>query len=106
MEEFILKYWLEFIFGIFATAITIGFRKIAVKVKEQETVKEGVLAILHDRLYQAARYYTGQGEISISELKNVEYLYRAYHDLGGNGTGTELYQRICDLPLKGERKGE
>ena len=35
-------------------------------------------------------------------LKNIEYLYNAYHALGGNGTGTELYQRVQKLPLEEE----
>ncbi len=33
---------------------------------------------------------------------NIEYLYRGYHALGGNGTGTELYERVKELKLKEE----
>ena len=31
--------------------------------------------------------------------ENIEYLYKSYHALGGNGTGTELYTRAKSLPL-------
>nr|WP_207726015.1 hypothetical protein [Clostridium facile] len=90
-------------FGGLATVITAmlsaGYRKLARKVEEHEQVKDGILAILHDRLYQLCQYYLGQGTITPNALKNVEYLYRSYHSLGGNGTGTELYTRVTKLPL-------
>ena len=101
--DFIIEYWVEFLFGGLATVITAmlsaGYRKLARKVEEHEQVKDGILAILHDRLYQLCQYYLGQGAITPNALKNVEYLYRSYHSLGGNGTGTELYTRVTKLPL-------
>lgn len=60
----------------------------------------GLLAIMHDRLYQACTYYSQQGWINASGLKNLEYLYQSYHALGGNGTGTELYNRAKALPIR------
>lgn len=100
MVEFVVKYWLECLFGVVTAALTWGYKRLAKRVREQEAIKEGVLAILHDRLFQAGRYHILQGYISLEELKNVEYLYRSYHALGGNGTGTEIWERIKDLPLK------
>ena len=38
--------------------------------------------------------------LDVESMKNVEYLYDSYHDLGGNGTGTELYNRVNSLPIK------
>ncbi len=35
----------------------------------------------------------------MQRMKNIEYLYKSYHALGGNGTGTELYTRAKSLPL-------
>ncbi len=58
--------------------------------------------MLHDRLYQGCRYHIRNGEIADGEMKNMEYLYKDYHALGGNRTGTELYNRIKKLPLKEE----
>ena len=102
--EFLQDYWLELLFGGIATGITAmfsaGYRKLARRVEEHEQVKDGILAILHDRLYQLCQYYLGQGTITPNALKNIEYLYRSYHNLGGNGTGTELYTRVTQLPLK------
>lgn len=40
------------------------------------------------------------GYIDTDGLDNVGVIYRAYHGLKGNGTGTNLYKRICALPIK------
>lgn len=122
MIEFIIKYWLEVGFGLLCAAVGAGFKLVSKKLKERqeeeearraqrrkeeearwaelETLKEGVLALLHDRLYQGCRYHIHNDEITDEEMKNMEYLYSGYHALGGNGTGTELYERIKKLPLK------
>lgn len=34
-----------------------------------------------------------QGWISIDDLENLEYLWRGYRELGGNGTGETLYKK-------------
>ena len=100
MLEFIVKYWLEFFFSGVLALLGAGYRKLNLKLKEQGKMKEGILAILHDRLYQVCRFYIHQGWIAVESMKNVEYLYDSYHDLGGNGTGTELYNRVNSLPIK------
>ena len=100
MLEFIVKYWLEFFFSGVLALLGAGYRKLNLKLKEQGKMKEGILAILHDRLYQVCRFYIHQGWIDVESMKNVEYLYDSYHDLGGHGTGTELYNRVNSLPIK------
>ena len=100
MLEFIVKYWLEFFVSGVLALLGAGYRKLNLKLKEQGKMKEGILAILHDRLYQVCRFYIHQGWIDVESMKNVEYLYDSYHDLGGNGTGTELYNRVNSLPIK------
>ena len=102
MLEFVLEYWVDFLFGVIIAGMSLAYKKLAKKVKEAEYVKEGVLAMLHDRLFQAGRYYIAKNEITLDELKNVEYLYNGYHNLGGNGTGTEIWERVKNLPIKKE----
>lgn len=63
-------------------------------------MKDGLKAILHDRLYQSCNYYIARGWIDTVGLTNIGYLYNSYHALGGNGTGTELYNRAKALPIK------
>lgn len=100
MWDFILKYWLEFLFGLAVAGLSFGFKHLLKKMKEYELLKEGLVAILHDRLYQSGMYFLEKGEITTSQLRNIEHLYKAYHKLGGNGTGTEIYERVQELELK------
>lgn len=103
MLEWILRYWIELAFGLLVSCFGVMIKVVHSWLKRQKMIEKGVLSMLHDRLYQACQYYLGRGEIDLAGLKNVESLYNAYHALGGNGTGTELYERVKDLPLKNEK---
>ncbi len=99
MKEFITQYWIEVFFGLAIAGLSYCFNSIKKKMKEQEKLKEGLIAMLHDRLFQSCMYFINKGEIGLSELQNIEKLYEAYHNLGGNGTGTELYERVLELKI-------
>ena len=45
----------------------------------------------------------GKG-ISVKDIENLGYLYPPYHALGGNGTGTELFERVKHMPAKPEKE--
>lgn len=114
MIEFIQKYWLEVLFGGIVSILTAFTKHLSSKLKEereerkkkseeesreQALLKEGVLALLHDRIYQACQYHIQMGYITVQDLNNLEYLYKGYRGLGGNGTGEELYNRCKALQL-------
>lgn len=99
MWEFILKHIGELIFTSVTGVLAAAYRRIKAQEEERKAVKEGLLAIMHDRLYQSCTFYIKQGSIDTGGLKNLEYLYKSYHALGGNGTGTELYNRAKSLPI-------
>lgn len=104
MQQFFLEHFAEVIFTTFTGFLAGAYRRLSKRIKAQEderkAVKDGLLAMLHDRLYQACLHYISQGWIDDDGLKNLEYLYRSYHALGGNGTGTELYNRAKALPIR------
>lgn len=62
------------------------------------------VAILHNEIYKQCSYFIEQGEITVDDLDNLEYLWDGYHRLGGNGTGELLYNRVRNLSIKGERR--
>ena len=103
MNDFIIRYWLEVLFTTIAGTLSFFIKRLYSRAKkeveEQKRIKEGVLAILHDRLYQICSHYIQQGWISVDDMKNLEYVYNGYHRLEGNGTGTELFQRCQKLPI-------
>lgn len=104
--ETIEKYWVQEVLATISGAVAWLGRKVHRWKQEQDLVKQGVLAILHDRLYQACQYYLRKGYCSIDDRDNLEYMFRPYRALGGNGTGEELYNRCLALPYEPEREEE
>lgn len=103
MTEFIKQYWLEVLFSGMLGAVTYIVKRLYVKIKtesdEQKLLKEGMISLLHDRLFYCCNNAISKSEISVEELQNIETLYRSYHALGGNGTGTALYERCKSLKI-------
>jgi len=110
MKEWFIRYWLESIFGVILAVLGAYFRK---KFKEQESIKReqdaiklGVQALLRDRIVQSYNYYMEKRHCPIYAMDNINALYCQYHALGGNGTITELVDKLKDLPTKNEFKEE
>lgn len=64
------------------------------------------VALLHDKIYQQCTTFINYGWISVDDLENLDYLWRGYHNLGGNGTGEILYNKVKALPNKDWRDKE
>ena len=103
MIDFVKEYWLETLFTGALSLLSLLTKRLYNKLKQelttQKLLKEGMIAILHDRLYQLCTKYLDKGEITADELENLELLYVSYHNLGGNGTGTALFNRCKDLKI-------
>ena len=114
MVEFIKQYWLQVLFGGIVSGLSLSMKylfklmkkdrkerikKAEEESKEQDLIKEGVLSLLHDRIYQACQYHISKECVTVQDLNNLEYLYRGYRGLGGNGTGEELYKRCKSLRI-------
>lgn len=103
MREFLLNYWIEFVFGSSITFLGMLYRNISKKYKkhdeEHESIKIGLTAILWDKLYNIWECGKYQNGITIYQMKNAESVYQAYKKLGANGTGSELYKRISQLTI-------
>lgn len=115
MVDWIIQYWVQVVFGLIVSGGGILIKYTAKKYKdrqakqedrlkrqedEQAILKLGVLGLLHDRLFQECKELIKSGEVSENDLENIETLYKSYSSLGGNGTGTELYNRVKKLRLK------
>lgn len=66
--------------------------------KEAEAIKQGIRAVLRDRILQAYNHFSRIGKIHIEELENISNMYIAYHNLGGNGVITSIYNRVLKIP--------
>jgi len=87
------------------TAVRHLYHKQKCQSARQDAVEEGLKALLHDRIYQIYISCEEKGYATVADIENLEYQYRPYHALGGNGTGTELFERVKRMPLK-SKEGE
>ena len=103
MIDFVKKYWIETFFASIVTGLSFSvkllFKRAKKEVVEQQAIKQGLIAILHDRLHQVSYQLINKGTCTIADLENVEFLYKSYHELGGNGVCTEMYNRVKSLPF-------
>lgn len=108
MKQFILQYWLEALFTLIISCLGMWCKmlnsKLKEKTKEQEALKSGMIAILHDRLFHICNYYLSLGYIPVDKseevLDNAKIIYEAYHGIGGNSTGTVLYEKLLKLKVQ------
>lgn len=88
--DWIIKYWAEWLFGSIAAALAAAYRSLSRRVKTREAesvaVKEGVLAILHDRLYAECSRCLAQGSIDTDGLLSL-----------GKTALTALVKRCMDI---------
>lgn len=66
--------------------------------KKQQAVMDGVRAILRDRILHTYGHYSEKGWVPFYAMENMDNMYNAYHDLGGNGPITEIYHKFMNLP--------
>lgn len=73
--------------------------RVQKKSSKDDTLTKGVIALLHDSLYSKATHHLAVGEVSLEDMYSLKIVYKAYSALGGNGVGTELYNRCTKLHL-------
>lgn len=115
MVEFIIKYWLEVLFGVIVGIIGYYIKKIREQQEKQakeleqrkkeekikqETLVAGVLALLRNELIRRFREYKEKGEMSMLDKENMEHMFEAYFGLGGNGMMHDVHKEFLEIPIK------
>lgn len=95
----------DYVFPVIITLIGSGvwsflIEFIKLRTEKASAEKKMLLGLGHDVLYQRLTYYLERGYIEPAELQNVEYVFRPYLGLGGNGIIKVLYEKVCELPQK------
>ena len=108
MRDWIIKYWLSAVFGVITGVLGWAVKCMRKRQKSQEAeqtaIKQGMLALLHDGLFRACSIALTKGRINVDEMDNINYLYKPYATLGGNGTGKRLFERVNQLPIESADK--
>jgi hypothetical protein len=95
--SFIAQYWLEVLFGLILSGVGVSIKMM---FKQFKALKLGLQAMLRNSIIEQYNKYIDKEYIPIYALDNVTAMYTQYHALGGNGTITELYLKLKELPTK------
>ena len=93
MIDTIMNYFLCALCGGLVTWVVTGTKKMT-------ALQKVIKALSHDALFARCEQLIEKGSITTDDLENLNMLYEAYHDLGMNGAGEELYNRAKSQPLK------
>lgn len=100
MGDFLLNYWVDFVLGIAAAVAMAKLRKANQYIKEVDSAKNGVKALLRDRIIHQYNKYSELEHIPIYARDNVDLMFKEYQNLGGNGTIVHLVDKLHELPTK------
>lgn len=71
--------------------------------EERRAYSDGMRVLLKERLYDMHERYVVHGEpMPYGAKEREESVYRAYHALGGNGTGTHLHEELMAAYVGGK----
>ena len=94
----------EFLMQTYQIALPILLGYIVWLLKEQKKERDansrGTMLLLRVQLIEYHDKYTSLGHIPSYAYQNFCEMYEAYHDLGGNGMVTKMYEEIHELHLK------
>lgn len=65
-----------------------------------QVLKDGLMAIMLDRIQYLCKSYISDGEIDFDDRKRLHIMWDVYHGLGGNGDLNILMGTVDNLPLK------
>lgn len=97
MIDLFLKWFAPFTFGLISSLLITLVKKNA---KKEKAIENGVQALLRNELIREYRDYKTKGSISILDKENMEDMFEAYENLGGNGTVKELYDEAMNIETK------
>lgn len=87
---------------IVSTAVSSGITAVVIMTKRTRVLFKSQCDQLRLQIHQMSRHCIMQGHITVAELEAITKAYESYHNLGGNGSITALYQRVSALELKEE----
>lgn len=106
MWDFILKYWLEFVFGLIVTGLSAAYAHLAKRFKAEkkknEAIENGLRGILRIQILDTYDKCIADGKrISVSRKDAVASIYQSYCALGDSIDDTikQLYEEIVHMAI-------
>lgn len=86
---------------IFSAAVAYLIASLKAKNSYDEAMKQGMRALLRQQLINYHKEYVASGNPCPVRIKEqATAIYDAYHAIGGNGTGTQLWREIMDAHVE------
>lgn len=102
MPEWIVKYWIEWVFGLLIAALTVVVKSMSGRVKRQQAenqaLRDGMRSLLRAQIISSCEHAIRDGWCGARLRDTINDMYESYHALGGNGTVTSIVSQIMALP--------
>lgn len=106
MWDFVLKYWLEFVFGLIVAGLSAAYAHLAKKLKAErmknQAIENGLRGILRIQILDTYDRCVADGNrISVSRKDAVVSIYQSYCALGDSIDDTikQLYEEIVHMAI-------
>ena len=109
MWDFIIKYWVEFVFGLIVAGLSAAYAHLAKKFKAEraknQAIENGLKGILRIQILDTYDKYVDAGRvISVSRKDAIGSVYRSYVALcesheDVDDTIKQLYEEIIHMPI-------
>lgn len=107
MWDFILKYWLEFVFGLIVAGLTTAYGRLEKKFKAEKkknaAIETGLRGILRIQILDSYDRCIANGrKISVSRKDAIVSIYQSYCALGDSVDDTikALYEEIIHMAIE------
>lgn len=106
MWDFILKYWLEFLFGIIVAGLSAAYASLVRKFKKERSknaaIESGLRGILRIQILDTYDRCVAAGKkISVSRKDAIVSIYQSYAALGEHVDDTikQLYEELIHMTI-------
>lgn len=104
MVDFIIKYWIEVLFGIILSGMGAIVKMLHSQHKKNKALENGVQALLRNGIVQSYNKWIEKEYCPIYARENTIRMYEPYHELGGNDVATDLIEDLKKLPTEAPKK--
>ena len=92
MIEFIIKYWLQILFGLIIIVIGAMYKRITIYKNKLGSTEKGVKMLLKSKIIE--------NHNRIIKKENINEICEEYKNLNGNGVIKDLIDKLEDLEIK------
>lgn len=106
IKNFIANWGLQLLVVGATTAVTLVVKDLYSKLTKfyemqaakQDAMAEGIKSVLYSTICDRCKSIKEREKITLEEVKDLDVLYKAYTELGGNGVAKKLYEECIELP--------